>query len=141
MVLAVARPHSEMHVTIPSPLKDDPPPPYPGPTSVTNMAYFPNDDMLPNAPAYTLFPTNEPTPPPPYSNVVSLPSVTNQSPSASPSAPPLTPTPARTQHAPDPDPDPESGAESCAETGADPPDESGNETAPLVNKHAGNTQK
>ncbi|KAK4305998.1 hypothetical protein Pmani_022144 [Petrolisthes manimaculis] len=78
MVLAVARPHSEMHLTIPSPphLKDDPPPPYPGPTSVTNMAYFPNDDFLPHAPSYappyspyhTVGDTNMP-PPPPYSNI------------------------------------------------------------------------
>lgn len=116
MVLAVARPHAEMHITIPSPLKDDPPPPYPGPTSATNPAYYPHDDLNLPAPPYTRYPISDTTtPPPPY------PVETTSS------APPIYQVVTEPQNHQVPVP--------SASTGSDPPaDESGNEAAPLVNR-------
>lgn len=67
-VVAVTRPREEMTVTIPSPRKDDPPPPYPSFTSGYNSAYNPSDSTgFPNAPAPPYTPRQSyPDSPPPY---------------------------------------------------------------------------
>lgn len=67
-VVALRHPSEEMTVTIPSPRKDDPPPPYPSFTSGYNPAYNPTDSTgFPYAPAPLYTPSqNYPDPPPPY---------------------------------------------------------------------------
>nr|XP_045602061.1 uncharacterized protein LOC123760420 [Procambarus clarkii] len=75
-VVAVAHPNMDMTVTIPSPRKDDPPPPYPGLTSGYNPVYNPIDITgYPPAPPYTPRQNNDPVYPPPYENNIANPSV------------------------------------------------------------------
>lgn len=59
-VIAMAHPRSEMMVSLPSPLKDDPPPPY-------NACYVPNESSYP--PPYNAASPPYTTQPPPYYSV------------------------------------------------------------------------
>ncbi|KAK8723995.1 hypothetical protein OTU49_011387 [Cherax quadricarinatus] len=66
-VVAVAHPTAGMTVMIPSPRKDDPPPPYPGLAPGYNPVYNPvNTIGYPPAPPYTPSQNCNPVSPPPY---------------------------------------------------------------------------
>ncbi|XP_047487672.1 mucin-7-like [Penaeus chinensis] len=78
-VVAVTQTPSGMTVTIPSPGKDDAPPPYPGYISEFNPAYSSTDET--SAPPYTATYMSNYATPPPYSQIIQQsPGTTQQSP-------------------------------------------------------------
>ncbi|XP_063603298.1 uncharacterized protein LOC134779220 [Penaeus indicus] len=85
-VVAVTQTPSGMTVTIPSPGKDDAPPPYPGYISEFNPAYSSTDET--SAPPYTSMYMSNYATPPPYSQIVQQsPGTTQQNPGTTQQSP------------------------------------------------------
>lgn len=151
--MAVARPRSEMTVTIPPHHKDDPPPPYPGfpPSfnSACNPAYNPNDTAggyphAPPAPPYAAYQNqNLPTNPPPYlsgntsdpAKQASQASMTPQRQELYASATASQESASGSQEGPSASQESAAASQESASPPQDSPADSGGETSPLVNKH------